>query len=282
MTAEDGPVHTPVTPEDAAVLARLPQSDALALDVSGHTLIVRLHRPTRSNALDEALMRDLRALWQASAAEPHLRCIVLTGSGRAFCAGADISMLAAPRTEIGVTAADELSFVPGRHVAIPVIVAVNGVCAGGGLHFVADADICIAGQSARFTDPHVTAGQVSGLEPVELLLRMRRDVVLRMALLGSSEILDAETARAAGLVSEVVEDEALLERALDLAARIVQGSPAAVRATRAVVRRFEQALLEEHLEHGWQQVQAHWAHPDSTEGPNAFSEKRRPRWQTPS
>nr|WP_281363952.1 enoyl-CoA hydratase/isomerase family protein [Microbacterium immunditiarum] len=237
-----------------------------------------MNRPHRANALTEPLMRDLRALWDAVSSTTGIRAVVLTGAGSAFCAGADAAMLSEPRTSIGADAAEELSFVPGPHLDVPVIVAVNGVCAGGGLHFVADADICIASERARFIDPHVTVGQVSGLEPLELMLRARRDTVVRMALLGRSEALDARTALEAGLVSEVVEPDELLAHALALGERIAAGSPEAIRITRATIRDFEADLLRRHLDAGWQAIQAHWPHPDANEGPTAFLEKRPPRW----
>lgn len=259
-------------------LTTLPRSEDLLVDSAGSSLIVTLNRPSRANALTESTMNDLRALWRAVAGAGWVRSVIVTGAGAAFCAGADAGMLAEPRTRIGRDAAEELSFLPGPHLDVPVIVAVNGVCAGGGLHFVADADICVAADSARFVDPHVTIGQVSGMEPVELMLKARRDVVVRMALLGRSEILDATQAKDAGLVSEVVPAAALLEHAVSLGARIAQGSPEAIRATRAVARDFEAELVRRHMDAGWQAVQDHWPHPDANEGPRAFLEKRAPRW----
>lgn len=262
----------------AQFVDRFPPDGDLLVDVRGTTLIVTLNRPRRANALNAPLMRALRELWAAAADEEWIRCVVLTGAGRAFCAGADVAMLAEPRTEIGATAAEELSFVPGRHLGVPVIVAVNGVCAGGGLHFVADADICIASDQASFLDPHVTVGQVSGLEPLELLLRMRRDHVVRMALLGRNETLDAASALICGLVSEITTADGLLSRALELADFVAEGSPEAIRVTRGAIRRFEADLLRDHLDAGWLAVQEHWAHPDSSEGPRAFLEHRSPNW----
>lgn len=259
-------------------MTRFPEYEGLLTEVVGTTLVVTLNRPSRANALDTPLIVALRDLWPRVAADTSLRCVVLTGAGRAFCAGADVGMLAAPRVEIGATAAEELSFTPGDQLEIPVIVAVNGVCAGGGLHFVTDADICIAASTATFIDPHVTVGQVSGIEPLELRMVMRRDYVMRMALLGRSEVLDAKTAQAAGLVSQVVDADELLPTALALADRIASGSPAAIRATRRVMRDFESDLLREHLDRGWQAVQDHWPHPDAAEGPQAFFDKRPPNW----
>jgi enoyl-CoA hydratase/carnithine racemase len=258
--------------------ADYPEYEGMLTERLGATLIVTLNRPTRANALDAQLMTDLRDLWPRVAADRSVRAIVLTGAGTAFCAGADASLLSGERTFIGATAAEELSFVPGPEVGVPVIVAVNGVCAGGGLHFVADADITIASDTARFLDPHVSVGQISGLEPLELLLKMRRDVVVRMALLGRSEVLGAQAAYEAGLVSQVLRPDDLLPAALELAERIAAGSPEAVRVTREVIRSFEGELLREHLDRGWQAVQDHWPHPDAAEGPRAFLEKREPRW----
>lgn len=259
-------------------LTGLPEHEEVLLEARGSALIVTLHRPARANALSPSLMTALETLWATVATTSWIRAVILTGAGRAFCAGADVGMLAGDRAARGATAKEELSFTPGTAVGVPVIVAVNGVCAGGGLHFVADGDIVIAGASARFLDPHVSVGQVSALEPLELLLKARRDAVVRMALLGSGEVLDAEAARAAGLVSEVVPDGELVEHAIGLAERIATGSPAAIRATRKAIRDFEEELLTRHLDRGWSAIQEHWAHPDATEGPRAFMEKRAPEW----
>jgi len=247
-------------------------------ETRGSTLLVTLNRPRRSNAIDEAMQRSLHDLWATVRLDRSLRCIIVTGAGKAFCAGADVAMLASDERTGGDDATAELAFLPGRQVEIPVIAAVNGVCAGGGLHFVADADITIAAESARFLDPHVSVGQVSALEPLGLRLRMRPDRLARMVLLGRAEVLDAVTAEKAGLVSQVTADGALLDTAFDLAERIAANSPEAVRLSRRVLRRFEQRLLETDEDLGWELIQRHWSHPDATEGPTAFSEKRDPRW----
>jgi enoyl-CoA hydratase/carnithine racemase len=242
-------------------------------------LLVTLHRPAVGNALDEAMIDRLSAIWREAADDPALRCIVVTGAGRFFCTGADVGMLAETTGRRAAdTAADELRFLPGPRVPMPVVVAVNGTCAGGGLHFVADADIAIAAEGARFIDPHVTVGQVSALEPLELRLRMRPDRLRRMVLLGRSESLEGAAAEEAGLVSEVVPADRLLDRALELAERIAANSPEAVRLSRRVLREFEADLLGTHEDLGWELIRRHWAHPDASEGPAAFLEKRDPRW----
>lgn len=240
--------------------------------------VVTLNRPHVANALDVTMMTALSDLWSRAARTRRLRCILLTGAGSSFCSGADASMLSEERVGVGDTAAEELDFVPGPRVGVPVITLVNGMCAGGGLHFVADADITIASRDARFTDPHVGVGQVSALEPLLLRLRMRSDALMRLALLGRAEQLDADKAERVGLISEVVAPDELLARGLELGSAIAQGSPEAVRLTRRIVRTFEERLLETHLDLGWELIRRHRTHPDAIEGPRAFLEKRAPRW----
>jgi enoyl-CoA hydratase/carnithine racemase len=259
----------------------LERSEGVLLSrVEGTTLVVTLNRPEVANALNDELMDALASLWRAAAHAPGLRAVLLTGAGSAFCSGADAAMLSVPRTKVGDTAAEELDFVPGPHLPFPVIVAVNGVCAGGGLHFVADADICIASSAARFLDPHVTVGQVTALEPLQLRLRMRPDILRRMVLLGRYEALTAEQAERAGLVSEVVEPSSLFDRGMALAETIAKNSPEAVRLSRRVLRTFEERLIATDLDLGWELIQRHRHHPDATEGPQAFLDKRAPQWRT--
>ena len=252
--------------------------EAIRTDWDGSSvLIVTLNRPHRLNAFDTRMRDELQALWHEARQNRSLRCVIITGAGRGFCSGADVADLAGPRRGRGDLAA-ELAFLPGDHLDVPVIAAVNGVCAGGGLHFVADADIVIAGEAAVFTDPHVSVGQVSGIEPASLLTRVRYEDAARLALLGAGYRMDASLALRAGLVGEVVPDAQLASRAHQIAAQIAAASPAAVTATRAVLRQARAAMLRAAMEAGWAAVQAHWTHPDSREGPQAFLARREPRW----
>jgi enoyl-CoA hydratase/carnithine racemase len=233
----------------------------LMVELDAGVLTVTLNRPDAYNALDVTLMAELRELWGELPA--GVRCIVVTGAGKGFCAGADMSLLESDRADAAATVADELAFLPGDRVDVPVIAAVNGACAGGGLHFVADADIAIASERASFVDPHVSVGQVTALEPLTLRLRMRPDVLARMALLGRHERLSARAALDAGLVSEVVEPDALLPRARELATQVAGNSPAATARSRRVLRELERDLIGGRLEAGWAEIRAHWDHPDA-------------------
>lgn len=247
----------------------------------GGTVFVTLERPEKLNALDWDLRLGLERFWADLATDPSLRCVVLTGRGRGFCAGADVGDLAGDRKPRSVEVLGELAFVPGWQLSVPVIVGVNGVCAGGGLHFVADADIVIASTSATFLDPHVDVGQVSGIEPASLALRVPLGVVSRLALLGRAGKLDAVSALGAGLVTEVVDDDRLPTRLSELAEAVEGASPSAVARTRRLIRRLEQHLLLGPMQEGWEAVQDFWDHPDVKEGPRAFSEGRPPKWQDP-
>jgi enoyl-CoA hydratase len=128
----------------------------------------------------------------------------------------------------------------------PVIAAVNGVCAGGGLHFVADADIVIAASTASFFDPHVSIGQVTAYEAIGLMRKMPVEAVMRMALVGRHERISAQRAFELGMISQVVDPpERLREEAQELAEKIARNSPAAMAATkRALWQAMELGLTD--------------------------------------
>ncbi len=253
--------------------------ETILVDRTEHVLTVTLNRPEQRNAFDDPMRTEMAAFWAEVAQDRSVRCVVLTGAGKGFCSGADVTHLDGERSPFGDDIHDELSFLPGRRLEVPVIVAVNGVCAGGGLHYVADADIAIASEDAWFTDTHVSVGQVTGIEPASLALRVPLPMLARMVLLGRHERWDARQALALGLVTEVLPPDELLPRADELAGWIAEASPEAVRRSRAVYRRLEEHVVGDAMADGWDWVQRHWAHPDADEGPRAFLERRDPRWE---
>ncbi len=162
----------------------------------------------------------------------------------------------------------------------PVIAAVNGTCAGGGLHFVADADIVLASSDATFLDPHVSIGQVSAYEAIGLARKIPFEAVMRMALLGRHERMTAARALALGMVSQVVDPpERLRDEAQALAEKIAQNSPAAMAATKRALWGALEAGLTDACKAGAAELVSMWGHPDQEEGPRAFAEKRAPRRQ---
>jgi enoyl-CoA hydratase/carnithine racemase len=164
----------------------------------------------------------------------------------------------------------------------PVICAVNGICAGGGLHYVADADIVIASSNATFMDPHTSVGQVVAYEAIGLVRRMPFEAVMRMALAGKHERMSAQRAYELGMVSQVVDPpERLFDEAQALAERIARNSPAALIASKKALWGAQEAGLTEAMKAGGKHLMALWDHPDQIEGPRAFAEKREPRWAAP-
>jgi enoyl-CoA hydratase len=157
---------------------------------------------------------------------------------------------------------------------------VNGICAGGGFHWVADADIVIAASDAQFFDPHVSIGQVVAVEAIGLMKKMPVEAVMRMALVGRYERMPASRAYQLGMVSEVVDPpERLRDAAQELAEKIARNSPAAMAATKRALWRALELGLTDACKAGARDLVSMWGHPDQEEGPRAFAEKRDARWE---
>ncbi|MCU1352162.1 MAG: Enoyl-CoA hydratase/isomerase [Acidimicrobiales bacterium] len=242
-------------------------------------------RPDAGNAMDATMLRELEAAWLELDADPNVRVIVNTGAGSAFQTGLDVVQLSrdpdALREQSRRTKRSELRLTAWHNqVWKPVIAAVNGVCAGGGLHFVADADIVIASSNATFLDPHVSIGQVAASEDIALVRKSPMEPILRMALVGRHERLSAARAHQLGILSEVVEPGELRAAAAALATKVARNSPAAMRATKKALWAALEMGLTDACKAGARELVSMWGHPDQTEGPTAWAEKRAPRWAT--
>jgi enoyl-CoA hydratase/carnithine racemase len=164
-------------------------------------------------------------------------------------------------------------------VSKPVIAAVNGTCAGGGLHFVAEADIVLAAANATFLDPHVSVGQATTIEMIVLLRKLPVEAVMRMALVGRHERLSAARAYELGMVSAVIDPpEGLRDAAQELAERVAKNSPAAMAASKRALWGALELGLTDASRAGAAELTSLWGHPDQEEGPRAFAEKRDPQW----
>jgi enoyl-CoA hydratase/carnithine racemase len=245
---------------------------------------ILLNRPQAGNAIDAAMFDALEAAWLELDADPSVRAVVQAARGRAFCTGLDVVQLArdkdALRRHSRRTRDAELRFT-AWHLGVvkPVICAVQGVCAGAGLHFVADADIVLLASDAELLDPHVSVGQVTAYETIALLRKSPMEPVVRMALTGRHERMSAARALQLGITSEVVDPpERLHDRAQELAATVARNSPAAMAATKRALWGALEAGLSEACHHGALELAGMWGHPDQAEGPVAFADKREPRW----
>ena len=212
------------------------------LEVTRHGAVGWLvfDRPAAGNAIDARMFVELEEAWGDLENDEDVRVIVNSGNGRAFQTGLDVVQLARDKEALRASSRQTRDFelrMTAWHCGVtkPVIAAVNGTCAGGGLHFVADADIVIAATGATFLDPHVSVGQVSAFESIGLLKKAPMEAITRMALMGRGERLSADRARTLGIVSEVVPDDELRARAQELGDLIGAQDPARLIALKAAV-----------------------------------------------
>jgi enoyl-CoA hydratase/carnithine racemase len=260
--------------------------ETLKLERRGPVGWLLFNRPDRLNAMNAIMRDELADAWLELDRDPEVRAIVHTGEGRAFQTGVDVAELATDGIGMERYRADmenfDLHFTAWhQHVSKPVITAVNGICCGGGFHWVADADIVIAATTAEFTDPHVSIGQVVALEAIGLLRKMPFEAVMRMALVGKYERMSAQRAYELGMVSQLVPSEELRDTAQQLAETIARNSPAAMAATKRALWGALETGLTEACRQGAKEIVSVWGHPDQDEGPRAFAEKREPRWAQP-
>jgi enoyl-CoA hydratase len=242
-------------------------------------------RPDQLNAMNARMRDEFADAWRELDDDPDVRAIVHTGNGRAFQTGVDVAEIAGDgvgmeRYRQSMEDFDLHFTAWHQQVAKPVITAVNGICAGGGFHWVADADIVICAADAQFFDPHVSIGQVVSVEAIGLMRKMPVEAVMRMAFVGRHERMSAARAYDLGMVSEVVDPpERLRERAQELGETIARNSPAAMAATKRALWGALEVGLTEACRRGAHELVSLWGHPDQTEGPAAFAERREPRWQ---
>ncbi|RNL61930.1 enoyl-CoA hydratase/isomerase family protein [Nocardioides marmoriginsengisoli] len=223
----------------------------------GPALQARINRPEAGNACSSEVMAGLEE-WLAGAADPEVRALVLTGTGRSFCAGAD---LAEATALLGDQPALRAFLDRGRALVrrvrdagVPTIAAVNGAAFGGGLELLLACDVAVAAGSARIGDRHISVGQVPGWGSSVMLPRAVGPVLARRLLLTGETWTGAEAERH-GLVSEVVADEELDGAVAALVERIAAHDPDAVRRMLRVARpdddeaawNREAATLAEHL-----------------------------------
>lgn len=237
----------------------------------GHVAVVTLDRPERRNALDATARQALVEAFAGLEADAGIRCVVLTGSGTAFCAGTDLTGPPVP-PEL----ADRPLVAPVADFTRPVVAAVNGAAAGGGFEFALAADLRIATPAAKFLLPELRIGSLPGSGGTQRIFSALPSAIAARVLY-TGEPLTAADALRYGLVSEIVEPEGLLDRALALADRIAEAAPlslrAAKRAARAATEHPEGLALERIL---WAELAET---QDRAEGRAAFREKRPPRFE---
>jgi enoyl-CoA hydratase len=248
----------------------------IIVESKGAVGIVRLNRPKMLNALSFGVFREIAAAVDDLEADDAIGCIVVTGSDKAFAAGADIKEMQ-PKTFIDMFSSD-FAAIGGDRVARcrkPTIAAVAGYALGGGCELAMMCDIIIAADTAKFGQPEITLGTIPGIGGTQRLTRaIGKSKAMDLCLTG--RMMDAAEAERSGLVSRVVPADRLIDEAIEAAEKIASMSrPAAAMAKEAVNRAFETTLsdglnVERNLFH------ATFALEDRAEGMAAFIAKRKP------
>lgn len=262
--------------------------ETILYDVSDRIATITFNRPDRLNAVSPQMVEELREAYAAAEADAEVWTLLVTGNGRAFCAGADVTEIPDdgrviyPEPYLSTYAqweAPQEATPPFRSMTKPVVVAVNGLCCGAGLDLLTTGDVAIASDRAEFFDPHVSIGLVSGRESVRLARVLPMGVAMRMALMGKHERMSAQRAYELGLVSEIVPHDELARRGREIAELINRNAPLAVRGTRLAIRKgidlplHEAEILAETFRERVLRTD------DAKEGPAAFMEKRKPDWR---
>jgi enoyl-CoA hydratase len=247
----------------------------ILVETSGRVGIIRLNRPQRLNALNEALATELGSALGAFDADPGISVIIITGNEKAFAAGADIGAMAEWSYQKVYSDNYIMSWESVKHTRKPVIAAVAGYALGGGCELAMMCDLIIAADTAKFGQPEITIGTIPGMGGTQRLPRaVGKAKAMDWCLTG--RMIDAAEAERSGLVARVVPADKLFDEALAMATKIASHSlPVILKVKEAVNRAYESSLAEGLLFER-REFHATFALEDQKEGMRAFVEKRKP------
>jgi enoyl-CoA hydratase len=248
-------------------------TETIIVETRGRVGLIRLNRPQALNALNAALQKELLAAVEMLDGDGNVGCIVLTGSEKAFAAGADIKEMA-DKSYIDVSSADyPVGYERLARVRKPMIAAVAGFALGGGCELAMMCDFIIAADNAKFGQPEIKLAVIPGIGGTQRLTRaVGKSKAMDLILTG--RMMDAQEAERSGLVARVVSAAKLLDEAMNAAETIAAMSlPAVLAAKEAVNRSFETSLAEG-VRFERRVFQALFATQDQSEGMAAFIEKR--------
>ncbi|SIO13100.1 enoyl-CoA hydratase [Vannielia litorea] len=253
--------------------------ETIVVETADHVCLIRLNRPDALNALNGQLIGELAEAVGEADGDKNVRCIILTGSEKAFAAGADISEMA-DKDFVDVFMGDMFGSQIDRILACrkPIIAAVSGYALGGGCELAMMCDFIIAADTAKFGQPEINLGVIAGIGGTQRLTHfVGKSKAMDMHLTG--RFMDAEEAERSGLVSRVVPAKKLMDEAMSAAQKIAEKSALTVKAAKEAVNRAyelplrEGLLFERRLFHGL------FATEDQKEGMKAFLEKREPQFR---
>jgi len=255
-----------------------PTHETILVERRDRVALITLNRPKALNALSLRVMEELTAAAAAADVDPDVGCIVITGSERAFAAGADIKEMA-PRSFQQMHAADWFAGWDAlNRVRTPIVTAVAGYALGGGCELAMMGDVLLAAENAVFGQPEIKLGVMPGMGGSQRLTRaVGKAKAMELCLTGRN--MAAEEAERAGLVSRIVPTEQLVEEALRVAATIAAMSKPIAQMTKETVDRAQETSLHEGLLFERRVFHAMFATEDQKEGMAAFVEKRPPEFR---
>jgi enoyl-CoA hydratase/carnithine racemase len=254
--------------------------DAATYQLDGHVATITYNRPEALNAINADMRRDLNDAFTRFRDDDAAWVGIVTGAGRAFCAGGDLRDGAGSAGEFAGTFWEKPtvnSFESGWEIFKPVIAAVNGYCLGYGLTLATWCDFVLASDRAEFGLPEVNLGQPAIVASIRLPQRINWADAMELLLTG--ERISAERAQAMGLVWQVVPHDTLLHEARALADRLLQGAPLAQRVMKEMAMRTRHMPSVEAIRFGETMRLVAGRTEDAAEGRRAAAERRPPRWQ---
>ena len=253
--------------------------ETITVAVDNHVSLITLNRPDAMNALNDQLLTELAAAMTEAQANDKVRCIVLTGSEKAFAAGADISMMR-DKTFVDVFTSDLFTNETDQiaRVRKPIIAAVAGYALGGGCELAMMCDFIICADNAKFGQPEINLGVVAGIGGTQRLTRaIGKAKAMDMNLTG--RFMDAEEAERSGLVSRIVPAKKLMDEAMGAAQKIAEKSMITTMVVKEAVNRSFEVPLREGLLFERRVFHSLFATEDQKEGMSAFLEKRQAQFR---
>ena len=251
----------------------------ITVEIDDYVALIRLNRPDALNALNSELLGELSSALQDADANDKVRCIVITGSDKAFAAGADVKEMA---TKSFCEVFFDNLFGPETDAILrvrkPIIAAVAGYCLGGGCELAMMCDFIIAADTAKFGQPEINLGIVAGMGGTQRLTRfVGKSKSMDMHLTG--RFMDAAEAERCGLVSRVFPAKSLVEEALKIAGKVAEKSMLTAMVVKEAVNRAQETTLTEGLLFERRMFHATFSTEDQKEGMAAFLEKRQPQFR---
>jgi len=247
-------------------------------EVNGKVGVIRLHRPKALNALCNELIAEVLEAGRAFDKDPNIGCIIITGSDKAFAAGADIKEMQHLSSVQTYTTNMFANWGDLAKLSKPTIAAVSGYALGGGCELAMTCDIILASESAKFGQPEILLGVIPGGGGTQRLIRaMGKSKAMEMILTGNQ--IDAKEAERHGLVSRVVPNDQLFPEAMKLAEKIASFSQPAVAMCKETVNAANNLSLDEGLRFERRIFHSMFSLEDQKEGMSAFVEKRKANWK---